>query len=500
MIPEIIWYIIAALGAGVGTGLAGLSAATVMVPVLIVMCPSFSGETGAYQATAIALASDTLGSAVASYTYARNKNLDLRRGGIMLGCIVCMCTVGSYAAWLAGNVVLGGFTLFLTFCIGIRFLVKPDSSSDKAVKNGQPLDMKGILISLFFGVTIGFGTGFVGTGGGMMMLVVFTAFLGMELKTAVGTSTFIMTFTGLIASVSHMVIHPAIIAERWDVLLICIVTATAASRISAKFANRVSDRTVGLVTGAVLTVMGAVLIVLHYRDILSKTGLFLFVLDCMGRFIMFIVPCVVLIVIIHMTGKVPDYIFRKILHMVAFSCVTFLMIVCSDWRAVAITSVLLAAMIYPVLSLLEKEKWFSSLFVQKSRGEAKKSMLMLFIMFAVLISVSAGIFGKKYIAAASVLMWGPGDGMGAIIGIPFGRHKLIGKRSVEGTAANLITSFICGMLFFRLYCQFSPVSAAVTALAGAVAGAAAELFSSSEADTVTVPVTVMTVLLVLSFV
>ena len=45
---EIFWYITAALLAGVGTGLVGLSAATVMVPILIVLCPSFSGETGAY--------------------------------------------------------------------------------------------------------------------------------------------------------------------------------------------------------------------------------------------------------------------------------------------------------------------------------------------------------------------------------------------------------------------------------------------------------------------
>ena len=66
---EYIWYVLAALGAGIGTGLAGLSAATVMVPILIVLCPSFSGETGAYQATAIALASDILGSAVTTITY-----------------------------------------------------------------------------------------------------------------------------------------------------------------------------------------------------------------------------------------------------------------------------------------------------------------------------------------------------------------------------------------------------------------------------------------------
>ena len=61
MIMEWFWYILAYLGAGIGTGLAGLSAATVMLPVLIVLCLSFTGETGAYQATAIALASDILG-------------------------------------------------------------------------------------------------------------------------------------------------------------------------------------------------------------------------------------------------------------------------------------------------------------------------------------------------------------------------------------------------------------------------------------------------------
>lgn len=224
------------------------------------------GENGAYQATAIALASDILGSAVTAVTYAKHKNIDLKRGWIMFTCILSMCTVGSYVAFLAGNVVLGGFTLFLTFCIGIRFLVKPDTSRKNGTMKGQKLDWKGICISLFFGLTIGFGTGFVGTGGGMMMLVVFTVFLGMELKTAVGTSTFIMTFTALIASVSHILIHPAIVLEKWDVLLICIVTATVSSLVSARFANQVDNRTVGLVTGVVLTVLGAAMIFLNYKD------------------------------------------------------------------------------------------------------------------------------------------------------------------------------------------------------------------------------------------
>ncbi|MCM1536876.1 MAG: sulfite exporter TauE/SafE family protein [bacterium] len=260
---EYLWYVLAAAGAGIGTGLAGLSAATVMVPILIVLCPSFSGEAGAYQATAVALASDILGSAVTTTVYIRHKNIDLRRGWIMLVCILGMCIGGSFAAYRAGNVVLGGFSLFLTFCIGIRFLVKPETERKQPLTGKFGLDKKGIAISLFFGLTIGFGTGFVGTGGGMMMLIVFTAFLGMSYKTAVGTSTFIMTFTALIASVSHMMIEPSILLERWDVLLICVSVATFSSLVSARFANRVKSRTVSLVTGGVLVVLGGALILLR---------------------------------------------------------------------------------------------------------------------------------------------------------------------------------------------------------------------------------------------
>ena len=261
---EWFWFVVASIGAGVGTGLAGLSAATVMVPMLIVLCPSFAGETGAYQATAVALASDILGSAVTTYTYAKNKNIDLKRGWLIMTCILIMCTVGSYVAFLAGNKVLGGFTLFLTFCIGIRFLVKPDTSRENPVQKGNKLGLKEVLLSLFFGIPIGFGTGFVGTGGGMMMLIVFSVFFGMELKTAVGTSTFIMTFTALIASTSHIMIHPAIVFEKWNVMLLCIVVATVSSLVSARFANRVSNRTIGLATGVVLTILGASMIVLNY--------------------------------------------------------------------------------------------------------------------------------------------------------------------------------------------------------------------------------------------
>ena len=496
---EIIWYLLASIGAGVGTGLAGLSAATVMVPILIVLCPSFSGETGAYQATAIALASDILGSAVTAYTYWKKGNINLRRGWIMMACIVTMCTVGSYVAWLAGNRVLGSFTLFLTFFIGIRFLVKPDTSPRPEAKAKTRFDWKDVCVSLFFGLTIGFGTGFVGTGGGMMMLIVFTVFLGMDLKSAVGTSTFIMTFTALIASVSHIMIHPAIVFDRWQVLLVCMVVATVASLLSARFANRVDNRTVGLVTGSVLTVMGGLLLILHYRDTLIRVPYLQETLSCLLRLCLYLVPCVLILLPLRFRTKIPSYIFRKCLHLVAFTCVALMIHVSDTWQAAALCSLMVAVLVYPILKLLENRSWYDRLFVQKSRGEIKRSLLMLFCMFAALTYAGWGIAGKKDLVTCAILMWGIGDGMAAIIGIPFGRHKvkighIAGSKSWEGTAAMLVSSCLAGVVL--LMCLGLGL---VTVLPGvflaAVLGSAVELLSPSEWDTVTVPACVLIILL-----
>ena len=499
---EIIWILIASLGAGIGTGLAGLSAATVMVPILIVLCPSFFTENGVYQATAIALASDILGSAVTAYTYAKHGNIDLKRGWIMFASIVTMCTAGSYAAWLAGDIVLGTFTLFLTLAIGIRFLLKPDTAEKNILNRGKKLDLKGILISLFFGLTIGFGTGFVGTGGGMMMLVVFTMFLGMDHKTAVGTSTLIMTFTALIAAAAHILIHPAIITRRWGVLVVCVITATVSSLFSARFANRVPARTVGLTTGAVLTVLGVSMIFLHYHAQIMAVPLFADMAHCLGVFLAYIVPCVLVFLPVRFLTKIPSFIFRKILHIIAFTCVSVMIAFARSWQAASLLSVLIAVVIWPLLALLEKEPWYPHLFVEKKPGEIKTSLLMLFFMFAAVTAAAWGIFDNKAAAACSILMWGTGDAAAALIGIPFGKHKVTwkgtdGKKSFEGTAADFIVELLAGMLFYGMLIKMPVLKLAGRIACAALAGCLCELWSPSELDTVTVPAVIMTCLLIL---
>ena len=59
----------AGMGAGLGTGFAGMSAAAVISPMLITFL-----NMDPYMAVGIALSSDVLASAVSAYTYHKNKN------------------------------------------------------------------------------------------------------------------------------------------------------------------------------------------------------------------------------------------------------------------------------------------------------------------------------------------------------------------------------------------------------------------------------------------
>ena len=196
---RIIISLLAGLGAGLGTGFAGMSAAAVIAPMLI----TFLGVEP-YMAVGIALASDVLASAASAATYYKNKNIDIKNGIVMMTCVLLFTVVGSWAASLMPHSVMGNFSTFVTMLLGIKFIVKPVVTTKESMAGVSR--KKRIIQSVICGSMVGFICGFVGAGGGMMMLLLLTAVMGYELKTAVGTSVFIMAFTALTGSVSHFTI------------------------------------------------------------------------------------------------------------------------------------------------------------------------------------------------------------------------------------------------------------------------------------------------------
>lgn len=254
MLEKLIVCFLAGLGAGLGTGFAGMSAAAVISPMLI----TFLGME-AYEAVGIALASDVLASSVSAYTYGKNKNLDIKNGMVMMIFVLIFTAIGSFVASLMSNSAMGSFSVFMTMMLGIKFILKPVMTTKEAMESVNV--KKRLIQAMVCGSSIGFICGFVGAGGGMMMLLILTTVLGYELKTAVGTSVFIMAFTAFTGAVSHFVIGgiPDI-----TVLIFCVLFTLIWARIGARFANKASTKTLNRATGCILVILSVVILSVNY--------------------------------------------------------------------------------------------------------------------------------------------------------------------------------------------------------------------------------------------
>lgn len=248
MLVKILVTFFAGMGAGLGTGFAGMSAAAVISPMLI----TFLGMEP-YMAVGIALSSDVLASGVSAYIYGKNKNLDIKNGLIMMLSVLAFTVVGSYVSSLLPAATMGNFSVFMTFLLGIKFIIRPVMTTKESMESISA--KKRFVQSIVCGMVIGFICGFVGAGGGMMMLLILTSVLGYELKTAVGTSVFIMTFTAFTGALSHFAIGGIPDLVTW---VLCIIFTLMWARVAAVFANAATPKTLNRITGVILVVLGVV--------------------------------------------------------------------------------------------------------------------------------------------------------------------------------------------------------------------------------------------------
>lgn len=251
---KILVCFLAGLGAGVGTGFAGMSAAAVIGPMLI----TFLGVP-AYQAVGIGLASDVLASAVSAWTYKKSGNLDVKNSLVLLASVLCATVAGSLAAKLVPERAMSGTMQIAMIVLGLKFIVKPVVTTKEQMLEQSRKSR--IIKSVFGGVAIGFICGFVGAGGGMMMLFVLTSFLGYEMHVAVGTSVFIMSFTALTGGISHFIIGgmPDVLC-----LVLCVGLTLICSLIAAKIANKADAKVLNRVVGAVLIATSVVILAVNY--------------------------------------------------------------------------------------------------------------------------------------------------------------------------------------------------------------------------------------------
>lgn len=249
---DIIIYIIGGFLAGVATGLIGLSAAIIIAPLFVTVLGM-----DPYIAIGIALGSDVLASSLSAFYYIKNKNIHLKSAAVMAITVLLFTVLGSYLSSNTDPVNLGYMINIFVFLLGLRFIIFPVKGSRQ--KEIFKFTKSKFIASICWGAVIGLTSGFFGAGGGLSMLAVLTLVLGYDLKKAIGTSVFIMAFTALVGSASHIVISGTF----WLPLFITGVAAVLGATIAAKFANKTNPKTLNYVIGSLLIVFGATLSLIY---------------------------------------------------------------------------------------------------------------------------------------------------------------------------------------------------------------------------------------------
>ena len=198
--------------------------------------------------------------------------------------------------------------------------------------------------------------------------------------------------------------------------------------------------------------------------------------------------------------KIPDELFRKILHFILLGAYIPLCFAFETWWMAAVFSVSLIVILFPVLAFAEKIPMFSSFVNERKTGEFKSSMVLAVGMMAFSTTVCWGLFCDKYLVLASIYAWGIGDALAALVGKRFGKHKIKwkiadGKKSVEGSLAMFVCSLVSVLIVLIVRGGISiPACLGISTVAALVC-TFCELCSKSGLDTVICPTSAMAVII-----
>ena len=251
MLIKIILCIIIGVVAGAGTGLAGISAAMVISPILIAYL-SFP----VYEAIGIALAVDVFSSASSSVTFIKRKNTNIRACLRILICALVFTAAGSVLSSFMPDSVLGHGIILCTIVMSVKFLFFPDAKLPATIT----FERQNKMITAG-SCAVGMICGLFGAGGGMMFVILLTCLLGYDIKIALGTSLIIMTLVALLGAIVHFAVSGS---TDWTVFIICASFAAAGAKAAALFANRASAKLLNIIIGIVFLILSASLIAAEY--------------------------------------------------------------------------------------------------------------------------------------------------------------------------------------------------------------------------------------------
>ncbi len=233
----------------------GVGGGIVYVPTLVLAGHHLS------DAAALSLAAIVAGSGSAALVYLARKEVDIRLAAVLetptmlmafLGgtlsvhapetflrlLLASFLTLGAYAMW-RGRTWLGGSQAAKRRWTWTR-------------RRGK--DTYHVWLPVVLPVTAGVGllSGLLGVTGGFLKVPVMVVLCGVPMRTAVATSVFMVTFTGLLGLVGHLSQEPV----SWSALLPLAVAVALGGQLGSRLGSHVPARTLRKVLAAVLLLAG----------------------------------------------------------------------------------------------------------------------------------------------------------------------------------------------------------------------------------------------------
>ena len=215
---------------------------------------------------------------------------------------------------------------------------------------------------------------------------------------------------------------------------------------------------------------------------------------------LYIIVAVGIMLLVRKCFTIPDELFRKALHFVLLGAYIPLVFAFEAWWMAAIFAASLIVILFPALSIASKIPMLSTFIIERKKGEFLSSMVLAVGMMAFSVTVCWGLFADRYLVLASIYAWGIGDGLAALVGKRFGKHKIRWrladeKKSVEGSAAMFLCSLVAVFTVLMVRGGIGAIMCFVRALFTAIVSALAELCAKDGWDTVICPVSAMIVII-----
>ena len=230
------------LAIGASVGMLGGGGSVLAVPVLVYLLDQSVPE-----ATTSSLVVVTAGALAGGYSHARRGRVCWRHAGSFTAAALPGVVAGTLVGeTVSDELLLGAFALIMLAAAAATWKKaeeqdeQPDDGSWERGGACPPLRLPRDLVA---GVAIGFLTGFLGVGGGFLIVPTLAIALAFTMRTAVGTSLAIITATSMLGLAVHLLADRSIELDVTGAMTAgCIIGAVAGGAIATRLPQRLIGR------------------------------------------------------------------------------------------------------------------------------------------------------------------------------------------------------------------------------------------------------------------